>query len=120
MTMHDENIWATAWAGSAHGPYSAGNPSAQPDQRFAFPDPAIGARDQTFRLILRPDIWGKAARLRFSNVMGARPLHIDEVFAGLQPNGTVGGDGDRLHPNHAGYLAMGHAIDLDMLLPTLP
>jgi hypothetical protein len=28
----------------------------------------------------------------------------------------MGGPGDRLHPNRAGYLAMGHAIDLDLLL----
>ena len=84
----DDTIWATAWLGAAHGPYPAGNPSAQPDQRFAFPDSACGARDQSFRLILRPDIWGKAARLRFSNVMGSRPLTIDGVFAGLQEAGS--------------------------------
>jgi len=84
----DETIWATAWLGATHGPYPAGNPSAQPDQSFAFPDPAIGARDQSFRLILRPDIWGSAARLRFSNVMGARPLTIDGVYVGLQDSGS--------------------------------
>ncbi|MEE8626753.1 MULTISPECIES: hypothetical protein [Methylobacterium] len=48
--------WATAWAGSVQGPYPVGNPSAQPDQSFAFPDPAEGARDQTLRLVLRPDL----------------------------------------------------------------
>ncbi|MSP04986.1 MAG: lysophospholipase [Acetobacteraceae bacterium] len=84
----DNTIWATAWLGAAHGPYPAGNPSAQPDQSFAFPDPATGARDQSFRLILRPDIWGKAARLRFSNVMGSRPLTIDGAYAGLQESGS--------------------------------
>ena len=31
------NRWATSWAGSAQGPYPVGNPSAQPDLRFAFP-----------------------------------------------------------------------------------
>ncbi|MSO90699.1 MAG: lysophospholipase [Acetobacteraceae bacterium] len=84
----NDTIWSTAWLGAAQGPYPAGNPSAQPDQRFSFPDPAIGARDQTFRLILRPDIWGKAARLRFSNVMGSRPLTIDGAHAGLQESGS--------------------------------
>ena len=88
MTDTDETIWATAWLGAAHGPYPAGNPSAQPDQRFAFPNPARGAHDQSFRLILRPDIWGNAARLRFSNVMGSRPLIIDGVYAGLQDAGS--------------------------------
>ena len=29
--------WVTAWAASVQGPYPVGNPSAQPDQRFAFP-----------------------------------------------------------------------------------
>ena len=42
--------WVTAWAASVQGPYPVGNPSAQPDLRFAFPSPASGARDQTFRL----------------------------------------------------------------------
>ena len=32
------------------------------------------------------------------------------------PESTTGGAGDRLHPNRAGYLAMGNSIELDMLL----
>ncbi|OAS23803.1 GDSL-type esterase/lipase family protein [Methylobacterium platani] len=76
--------WATAWAGSVQGPYPVGNPSAQPDQSFAFPDPAEGARDQTLRLVLRPDVWGREARLRISNAFGTRPLTLDGVHAGLQ------------------------------------
>ncbi len=28
------------------------------------------------------------------------------------PESTTGGRGDKLHPNRAGYLAMGEAIDL--------
>jgi lysophospholipase L1-like esterase len=76
--------WATSWAASVQGPYPTGNPSAQPDQRFAFPDPAEGARDQTLRLVLRPTVWGPQARLRFSNAFGTRPLALDGVHAGLQ------------------------------------
>jgi len=49
--------WVTSWTGSAQGPYPIGNPSAQPDLRFAFPSPETGARDQSFRLIVRPDLW---------------------------------------------------------------
>jgi len=41
--------WATSWAASVQGPYPVGNPSAQPVQKFAFPTPEAGARDQTFR-----------------------------------------------------------------------
>ncbi|MGI4776820.1 MAG: GDSL-type esterase/lipase family protein [Janthinobacterium lividum] len=76
--------WATAWAASVQGPYPSGNPSAQPDMRFAFPSPEAGAHDQTFRLVVRPDIWGRQARLRFSNALGTRPVTFDGVFAGLQ------------------------------------
>ena len=32
------------------------------------------------------------------------------------PESTTGGPGDKLHPNRAGYLAMGNSIDLDMLM----
>ena len=81
--------WITAWAGSAHGPYPVGNPSAQPDLRFAFPDAQVGARDQTFRLIVPPDIWGRQARLRFSNAFGTRPVTIDGAHVGLQLGGPA-------------------------------
>ena len=43
--------WVVSWVASAHGPYPVGNPSAQPDQRFAFPSAQTGANDQTFRLM---------------------------------------------------------------------
>jgi lysophospholipase L1-like esterase len=38
-----------------------------------------------------------------------------EMKAEFIPESTTGGPGDRLHPNRAGYLAMGAAIDLGML-----
>jgi lysophospholipase L1-like esterase len=79
--------WVTSWAGSVQGPYPVGNPSAQPDQRFAFPVPANGASNQTFRMIVRPDVWGRQARLRFSNAFGIRPLTLDDVHVGLALGG---------------------------------
>jgi lysophospholipase L1-like esterase len=81
--------WVTSWAASVQGPYPVGNPSAQPDQRFAFPVPANGARDQTFRLVVRPDIWGRQARLRFSNAFGTRALTLDGVYVGLPLGGPA-------------------------------
>ena len=33
-----------------------------------------------------------------------------------QPGSSVGGPGDKIHPNRAGYAAMGNAIDLDMIV----
>jgi lysophospholipase L1-like esterase len=76
--------WVTTWAASVQGPYPVGNPSAQPVLKFAFPAPESGARDQTFRLILRPEIWGQKMRLRFSNVFGTRPVSFDAIYIGLQ------------------------------------
>jgi lysophospholipase L1-like esterase len=81
--------WVASWAGSAQGPYPVGNPSAQPDQQFAFPSAATGARDQTFRLILRPSVWGRQARIRVTNVFGTQPLSIDGAFVGLQLGGAA-------------------------------
>jgi hypothetical protein len=31
------------------------------------------------------------------------------------PESTSGGPGDKIHPNRVGYLAMGSAIDLNLL-----
>ena len=80
---NNEN-WVVSWTGSVQGPYPIGNPSAQPDQKFAFPDPSAGARDQTFRLMVRPDLWGRQARIRLSNAFGTKPVTFDGVYAGLQ------------------------------------
>ena len=33
------------------------------------------------------------------------------------PESTTGGPGDKIHPNRVGYLAMGSAIDLNLLAP---
>lgn len=76
--------WVTSWTASAQGPYPIGNASAQPRLSFAFPDPAAGARDQTFRLIVHPVLWGRTARLRLSNALGTQPVTFDHVFVGQQ------------------------------------
>lgn len=80
--------WVTSWAASVQGPYPVGNPSAQPDLSLVFPNPAQGARDQSFRLIVRPDIWGDQARIRLSNALGKQPVTLDDVYAGLQLGGA--------------------------------
>ncbi len=81
--------WVVSWAASVQGPYPTGNPSAQPDQKFAFPVPADGANDQSFRLIVRPTIWSRQARLRFSNAFGTKPVTFDGVHVGLQLGGAA-------------------------------
>jgi lysophospholipase L1-like esterase len=81
--------WVASWTGSAQGPYPMGNPTAQPELKFAFPVPEQGARDQSFRLIVRPDVWGSQTRIRLSNVFGTRPVTFDDVFVGLQESGSA-------------------------------
>jgi lysophospholipase L1-like esterase len=76
--------WVAVWAASAHGPYPVGNATAQPELKFAFPSPDTGANDQTFRLIVRPDLWGQRFRLRFSNAFGTQPVTFDGVHLGVQ------------------------------------
>src|SRR3569832_2256785 len=81
--------WVAGWTGAAQGPYPIGNPTAQPELKFAFPAPAQGARDQTFRLIVKPDIWGAQTRIRLSNAFGLKPVTFDDAFVGLQESGSA-------------------------------
>ncbi len=76
--------WIAVWAASAHGPYPVGNPTAQPEMKFAFPSADQGANDQSFRMIVRPDLWGQRFRLRLSNAFGTQPVTFDGVHLGVQ------------------------------------
>jgi lysophospholipase L1-like esterase len=73
--------WVAVWAASPHGPYPSGNAVAQPELKDILPP--SGANDQTFRLIVKPDLWGKRMRLRFTNVFGTQPVTLDGVYAGV-------------------------------------
>ena len=35
-------------------------------------------------MIVKPDLWGNTIRLRLTNVFGARPIALDDVYVGLQ------------------------------------
>ncbi|HYE73983.1 MAG TPA: GDSL-type esterase/lipase family protein, partial [Blastocatellia bacterium] len=54
----------------------------------------------------------------FDGVVDFDAATVDPQTGGLraifQPNSTIGGAGDKLHPNRAGYQAMGNAIDLKL------
>src|SRR5579872_6878120 len=76
--------WVTVWTAAVQGPYPSGNASAQPNLSRVFATPENGARDQSFRLIVRPDLWGRRARFRLSNAFGTRAEAFDGAFAGLQ------------------------------------
>jgi lysophospholipase L1-like esterase len=91
MTTHAQGpaAWATVWAASAHGPFPSGNPSAQPNLSFAFPTPAGGARDQSMRMIVRPDLWAGQTRIRLTNAFGTTPVTFEDVHVGLQLSGAA-------------------------------
>lgn len=79
--------WRTAWTASMENAYPVGYPSGMHELGLVFPDAAKGAVDQSFRMMARPDVWGKTARLRFSNAFGTQPVTIDGVFVGLHMSG---------------------------------
>ena len=81
--------WATVWAGAAQGPFPSGIAAVQPSLAAAFPNPAKGAHEQTFRLIVKPDLFGRQMRFRFSNAFGVNPVTFDTAFAGLQMSGAA-------------------------------
>jgi len=57
----------------------------QPDLGFPFPDANhAGATDQTFRSIVKPDLWGNKMRFRFSNVFGTQAVTFSAVTVALQ------------------------------------
>ncbi len=85
----DYRNWIVCWTGSVQGPYPTGNATAQPELQFVFPNPQQGATDQSFRMIVRPDIWGKEARFRLSNVFGTKPVTFSHARLGLQTSGAA-------------------------------
>ena len=57
----------------------------QPDLGYPFPDAnTAGATDQTFRTIVKPDLWGDKMRFRFSNVFGSQAVTFSAVTVALQ------------------------------------
>jgi lysophospholipase L1-like esterase len=57
----------------------------------------------------------------FDGVADFDKATLDPKTGGLRaefiPESTLGGAGDKLHPNRLGYMAMGMAIDLELLRP---
>ena len=84
FAIAEKDKWVTSWVGSIQGPYPVGNPSAQPNLSKVFPAPELGANDQSFRLMVRPDIWGARTRIRLSNALGTKPVTFENVYVGLQ------------------------------------
>ena len=107
--------WVASWATSpaAYFVYAAPIPqnqalgfsttkyavaNIQPDLSFPFPDAkttGATAVNQTFRSIVKPDLWGRTMRVRLSNVFGNVPVTFGattialQEYAGNVVDGTV-------------------------------
>jgi lysophospholipase L1-like esterase len=42
------------------------------------------ATDQTFRMVIKPDLWGDTIRIKFSNAFGNRDIRLSAASVGLQ------------------------------------
>jgi hypothetical protein len=71
--------WVASWTTAAQGVLSRQPGSPSPDLAFAFPSYTIGAQEQTFRLIIKPDLWENEARLRLTNLFGTQPVTFGSV-----------------------------------------
>ncbi len=119
--------WATAWTASAQGPYPHGRETAQPDLSSVFPNPDQGAYSQSFRMIVRPDIWGTQARIRLSNAHGTMPINFESVFVGQQlmssaifpqSNREVSFNGSKKVTIPAGHWHTSDPVELDFIKNT--
>jgi len=81
---HGKPAWAATWAASSNGVYPTGTAVFQPSLAAAFPSAATGASDQSFRMVVRPTLWGDTFRVRFTNAFGTQPVTIDDAHLGLQ------------------------------------
>ena len=54
----------------------------QPTLPFALPNAT--ATNQTFRMIVKPDLWGQVLRVRLSNAFGTQPVTFSAVSIALQ------------------------------------
>jgi len=100
----DRPHWVASWATSpaAYYVYAAPVPQNQalgfsptksavanisPDLSFPFPDAkttGATAVNQTIRSIVKPDLWGRAVRVRLSNVFGNVPVTFSATTVALQ------------------------------------
>jgi lysophospholipase L1-like esterase len=88
----DAKGWVTAWATALQGPLPAGfavgnPPTDSPEWTKMFPNSQVS--DATFRLIVRPSADGEQIRLRFSNVMGDRPVALDGITIATRGTGKA-------------------------------
>jgi lysophospholipase L1-like esterase len=76
--------WAASWTTAAQGVLSRQPGSPSPDLEFAFPSYTVGAQEQTFRIIIKPDLWESEARLRLTNLFGTQPVTFGAITVAWQ------------------------------------
>ncbi len=93
-TAQQTGKWAASWSTAIQSAYvapttpqgaaiSAYDP--QPDLSFALPNATSnGATNQTFRMIIKPDLWSDTVRVRFSNVFGTQSVVFSDAAVALQ------------------------------------
>ncbi len=71
--------WAATWATGMGGTFPGSAALS-----FAIPNPTTdGANEQTFRMMVKPDLWGRSMRFKFSNVFGTQPVTFGRATVGL-------------------------------------
>lgn len=81
--------WVGVWSTAQYGPYPNGPLQGTAPEPFdsittptAFPDNQ--ARNQSFRMVVHPTLGGSMLRLRFSNLVGDRPVILSPVKVALR------------------------------------
>jgi hypothetical protein len=74
--------WVTSWAAPMQAALVAPAYDLQPGLLFALPNAT--AKNQTFRMIVKPDLWGQMLRVRLSNAFGTQPVTFSAVSIALQ------------------------------------
>lgn len=91
---HGNSKWAASWTTSIQSAYvlpttpqgaSVPGFDPQPDLSIPLPNATVnGAVNQSMRMIVKPDLWGRTVRIRFSNVFGTKPVTFSHAAVGLQ------------------------------------
>jgi hypothetical protein len=74
--------WVPSWAAPMQAAYVQPTSDLQPYLSFALPDARV--RNQTFRMIVKPNLWGQVLRIRLSNTFGTQPVTFSAVSVALQ------------------------------------
>jgi len=92
--MAQSTSWVASWATSMQAAYAlptTAQESAvsayfpQPDLSFALPSATTnGAADQSFRFVIKPDLWGDTVRIKLSNVFGTQAVIFGAASIALQ------------------------------------